>query len=184
MKIRFSSCFRGASLFGEPKNEHPLKQHLIYDPKWGYGTWLCLCSCIRLFATPWTIARQASLSLGFSSKNTRVGCHFLLQGNLPNPEIEPQSPALAGGFFTTSPLGRPYGTWIVKNWVLKVSDQSLNNPEQQILMLLDALFESLLLKWGRYFPLFSFLGCAAQLVGPQFPDQGLNPGCDSESLES
>ena len=51
-------------------------------------------------------------------------------------------------------LGSSYGTWIVQNWVLKASDQSLNNPEQQILMLLDALFESLLLKWGRYFLLF------------------------------
>ena len=39
------------------------------------------------------------------AKNTGVGCHFLLQGNLPNPGIEPMSlvsPALAGRFFTTS----------------------------------------------------------------------------------
>jgi len=38
-------------------------------------------------------------------KNTGVGCHALLQGNLPNPgneHISPTSPALAGGFFTTS----------------------------------------------------------------------------------
>ena len=37
-------------------------------------------------------------------KNTGVGCHFLLQGNLPHPGIEPASPvsALAGRFFTTS----------------------------------------------------------------------------------
>ena len=33
-------------------------------------------------------------------KDTAVGCHFLLQGVLPNPGIEPMSPALAGGFFT------------------------------------------------------------------------------------
>ena len=33
-------------------------------------------------------------------KNTRVGCHFL-PGDLPDPEIEPSSPALAGGLFTT-----------------------------------------------------------------------------------
>jgi len=36
-----------------------------------------------------------------------VGCHFLLQGNLPNTGIEPLSPALAGGFFTTEPSGKP-----------------------------------------------------------------------------
>ena len=33
----------------------------------------------RFFATPWTAAHQASLSLGLSGKNTGVGCHFLLQ---------------------------------------------------------------------------------------------------------
>ena len=32
------------------------------------------------FATSWTVAHQASLSIGFSGKNTRVGCHFLFQG--------------------------------------------------------------------------------------------------------
>ena len=41
--------------------------------------------------------------------NIGVGCHFLLQGNLPDPGIEPASPALAGGFFTTEPSGSPLG---------------------------------------------------------------------------
>ena len=36
-------------------------------------------SCVRLCVTPWKAAHQAPLSLGFSSKNTGVGCHFLLQ---------------------------------------------------------------------------------------------------------
>ena len=43
--------------------------------------------------------------MGFSGKDTGVGCRALLQGDLPNPGIEPASlkfPALAGGFFTTS----------------------------------------------------------------------------------
>ena len=35
-------------------------------------------SHVQLSATPWTVARQAPLSLGFSSKSTGVGCHFLL----------------------------------------------------------------------------------------------------------
>ena len=35
------------------------------------------------FVTPWTIAHQAPLSMGFTGKNTGVGCHFLLQGILP-----------------------------------------------------------------------------------------------------
>ena len=36
-------------------------------------------SCVRLLATPWTAAHQAPPSLGFSRKNTGVGCHFFLQ---------------------------------------------------------------------------------------------------------
>ena len=39
-----------------------------------------LLSCVQLFATPWGVACQASLSMEFSSKNTGVGCHALLQG--------------------------------------------------------------------------------------------------------
>ena len=40
---------------------------------------------------------------GYPGNNTGVGCHFLLQGNLPDPGIKPASPALPGGFFTTTP---------------------------------------------------------------------------------
>ena len=34
------------------------------------------------FVTPWTVALQAPLSMGFPGKNTGMGCHFLLQGNI------------------------------------------------------------------------------------------------------
>ena len=37
-----------------------------------------------------------------------MSCHFLLQGNLPNPGIEPVFPALSGGFFSTEPPGKPF----------------------------------------------------------------------------
>ena len=46
---------------------------------------------VWLFATPWTVAHQAPLSLG---KNTGVGCHALLQGIFPT-----QVSHIAGGFF-------------------------------------------------------------------------------------
>ena len=36
-------------------------------------------SCVRLFETPWTVARQASLSMGFSRQEYWSGGHFLLQ---------------------------------------------------------------------------------------------------------
>ena len=44
---------------------------------------------------------------GYPSKNTGVGCHFLLQGNLSDPGIKPESPALTGRFFTTETPGTP-----------------------------------------------------------------------------
>ena len=44
--------------------------------------------------TPWTVAGQTPLSMGFPGKNTGVGCHFLLPPpvDLPNPGIKPVSP--------------------------------------------------------------------------------------------
>ena len=72
---------------------------------------VCVLRHVLLFATLWTVAHQAPLSMGFPGKNTRVGCHFPLQGNLPNPGTEPRppvSPALAGGFFTSEPPGKPW----------------------------------------------------------------------------
>ena len=59
---------------------------------------MCICanSLNCVFLTLWTIACQDPLSTEFPSKNTRVGCHVLLQGNLPNPGVEltsPMSPA-------------------------------------------------------------------------------------------
>ena len=45
--------------------------------------------------------------MDFPGKEIGVGCPFLLQVDLPDPEIEPASPALADGFFTTEPRGKP-----------------------------------------------------------------------------
>ena len=47
----------------------------------------------RLFVTPWTVAFQASLSMGFSRKECWSGLPFPPAGDLPNPVIEPISPA-------------------------------------------------------------------------------------------
>ena len=71
-----------------------------------------LCSCVlggfsrvRLFATLWTVARQAPLCTGFPRQEYRSGLPFPSPGDLPDPRIETtslMSPELAGGFFTTS----------------------------------------------------------------------------------
>jgi len=68
-----------------------------------------LCS-VQLFATPWTVARQVPLSMEFSRQEYWSGLPFPSPGNLPDPGIKPRSlasPALAGGFFTTVPPGKP-----------------------------------------------------------------------------
>ena len=58
------------------------------------------------FATPWTIAHQVPLSMGFPKQEYGSGLPFSFPGDLPNPGIEPVPPALAGGFFTTEPSGK------------------------------------------------------------------------------
>ena len=65
----------------------------------------CRFSCAQLFATLWTVACQASLSMGFSLEEYWSGLPCSSPGNLPDPGIKPaslKSPALAGGFFTSS----------------------------------------------------------------------------------
>ena len=57
--------------------------------------------------TPWTVAHQASLSMGFSRQEYQSGLPFPSPRDLPDPGIEPSSPALAGGFFTTESPGKP-----------------------------------------------------------------------------
>ena len=60
------------------------------------------------FATPWTVACQASLSMEFSRQEYQSGLPFPTPGDLSHLEIDPvslESPAFAGGFFTT-PSGK------------------------------------------------------------------------------
>ena len=57
--------------------------------------------------TPWTVARQAPLTIGFSKQESWSGLPLPSPGDLPHPEIEPMSlalPALAGRFFTTGAM--------------------------------------------------------------------------------
>ena len=59
-------------------------------------------SCVRLFATPWTVAYQAPLSMGFSRQEYWSGLPFPSPGDLPDPGIEPGSPALQADAVTKS----------------------------------------------------------------------------------
>ena len=62
-------------------------------------------SHVQFFVAPWTVAFQAPLSMEFPRQELWSGLPFPPPGDLPSPGIEPaslKSPALAGGFLTTS----------------------------------------------------------------------------------
>ena len=72
-------------------------------------------SHFQLFATPWTVAHQAALSVGFSRQEYWSGLPFPSPGDLPDPRIEPGSPALQAGSLLSEPPGKP----ILQNSTLK-----------------------------------------------------------------
>ena len=74
-----------------------------------YNFWSCSFSCSVMSdsVTPWTVAHQGPLTTGFSRQEYWSGLPFPSPGDPPDPGIEPASPALAGGFFTTEHQGSP-----------------------------------------------------------------------------
>ena len=74
----------------------------------GFGQHVCMLSysVVSYSATPWTVSRQGPLSMEFLGKNTGVDCYFLLQGIFWTQGLNSVSPALAGRFFATEPLGK------------------------------------------------------------------------------
>ena len=65
------------------------------------------CSVMSDSATPWTVAHQASLSVGFPRQEYWSGLPVPSPGDLPDSGIKPGSPALAGGYFTAELPGKP-----------------------------------------------------------------------------
>ena len=67
---------------------------------------MCVCSVMPNSGTPWTVARQAPPSMGFSRQEYWSGLPLPPPDGLPNPVIQlapSESPALADSFFTTEP---------------------------------------------------------------------------------
>ena len=79
----------------------------------GLVKYMCVCSVAQSYLTlcdPMDCSPQAPLSMGFSRQEYWTGLPSPPAGDLPHPEIKPTSPvspALAGGFFTTEPAGKP-----------------------------------------------------------------------------
>ena len=97
--------------------------------------WSCMLSHFThawLFATIWTIAHQAPLSMGFSRQEYWNGLPCPPPGDLPNPRIKPvspRSPALAGGFFTTS------ATWEAHQPSVHIVNESKKTFSEEALLI-------------------------------------------------
>ena len=77
----------------------------LFPPQ--YQGWLFSCSVVSDSVTPWTIARQAPLFMGFPRQGYWSGLPFPSPEDFPDSGIEPMSPVLAGGFLTAEPPGKP-----------------------------------------------------------------------------
>ena len=73
---------------------------------------------VWLFATSWTVAYQAPPSMGFSRQEFWSGLPFPSPGDLPNPGIEPRSPALQADAL----LSEPPGKLMVESWTIKKAE--------------------------------------------------------------
>ena len=67
---------------------------------------------VRVFATPWTVAHQALLSMGFSRQEYWSELPCCSPRDLPNPGIKPRSPALQADSLPSEPLGKPKNTGV------------------------------------------------------------------------
>ena len=80
-----------------------------------------LLSHVQLFVTPWTVAYQASPSMGFSRQEYWRGLPFPSPADLPDPGIKPGSPALQADALPSEPPGkpccRPRQNWEVSTFV-------------------------------------------------------------------
>ena len=65
-------------------------------------------SRVRIFVTPWTVAYQAPMSMGFSRQEYWSGLPFPSPGDLPNPGIDPGFPTLEADALTSEPPGNVY----------------------------------------------------------------------------
>ena len=100
------------------------KQDICIISKWKVK--VKLLSCIWLFATPWTVAYQASPSMGFSRQKYWSGLPFPSLVNLPDPGIKPGSPALQVDALPSEPPGKPHNLQASPPKCLSVTVEGFN----------------------------------------------------------
>ena len=115
-----STLFTIAKMWKQPKcsltKEWTKKMWCVCIYIWMMEYWAMLCwvaqSCPTLFKSMDCTPSGSSVHGNSLGQNTGVGCHALLQGNLPNPGIEPRSPALQADSLPSEPPGKPKHTGV------------------------------------------------------------------------
>ena len=107
-------------------------------------------SHVRLSAIPWTVAHQATLSMGFSRQEYWSGLPVPSPGDLPDPGIKSRSPALQGDMLPSEPPGKsssllkndrkcPSTHGTLKKWEEYTTCKNANQPNYQILLIFHTL---------------------------------------------
>ena len=104
------------SSYGEPTTGQPLYSFCFMNMELTTSFLKCVCTlnCVWLFATTWTIAPQAPLSVEFSRQEYWSGLPCPPQGDFPDPGIRSvslTSSAVAGRFSPLAPPGKPRYLW-------------------------------------------------------------------------
>ena len=139
--------------------------------------WQCILdvkslSRVCLFATPWTVAHQAPSSMEFSRQECWSGLPFPSAGDLPDPEIEPGSPALQAD---SLPLGCQ-GSLYVGSHLLSVITWSSREVTWNTRGEADHVTRNMTMRWSDSAP--------GRLVIPLHrPLMGLEPGAWTGSLK-
>ena len=108
-------------------------------------------SRVQLFATPRTVTYQVPPSMGFSRQEYWSGLPFPSPGDLPNPGIEPGSPALQGDSLPSEPPLRNKKGWTTNtcNNLLKSPENLLRKKSRQSYILYDSIHIEVV-KWQNY----------------------------------
>ena len=126
---------------------------------WCYCTWQYISSekvkvsvtCVWLFTTPWVVANQDPRSVEFSRQEYGIGLPFPTPGDLPNPGIEPRSPALQADSLPTEPPGKLTHLQIAS----QIQNKS-NLPDPEQIKSSRSLSPQEPSSWNEFFFFFSF----------------------------
>ena len=121
-------------------------------------------SRVPLFVTPWIVACQAPLSMKFSRQEYWSGLPFLSPGDLPDPRIEPGSPALQADSLPSELPKNPVTDSLGQTFLIICTSQDRHTALRYVLVMPQLEWWHV---WGRScFGPFHFLGGAIRITEP------------------